>query len=164
MRSRHERAASAPAVFPIERLELTFEPRPWPYAGEKRAEIDAFFAELQRKVPSVWNGRVLLLHRHVIADGVFAGAYLETDYASFAAWRGWGRPPAGVHDCFGAAAVIAGDGGVLLGVMGQHTANHDRVWAALKAWASGQVSKMCGARLRSARPAPSLSRMNALVV
>ena len=71
MRSRHERAASAPAVFPVERLELTFEPRPWPYAGEKRAEIDAFFAELQRKVPSVWNGRVLLLHRHVIADGVF---------------------------------------------------------------------------------------------
>jgi len=128
MRSRHERAASAPAVFSVKRLELTFEPRPWPYAGEKRAEIDAFFAELQRKVPSVWNGRVLLLHRHAIADGVFTGAYLKTDYASFAAWRGWGRPPAGVHDCFGAAAVIAGDGGVLLGVMGQHTANHDRVY------------------------------------
>ncbi len=128
MRSRHERAASAPAVFPVERLELTFEPRAWPYAGEKRAEIDVFFAELQRQVPSVWNGRVLLLHRHVFAGGVFAGAYLETDYASFAAWRGWGRPPAGVHDCFGAAAVIAGDGGVLLGVMGQHTANHDRVY------------------------------------
>ena len=40
------------------------------------------------------------------ADGVFRGAYLETDYASFAAWRAWGRPPAGVHDCFGAAAVV----------------------------------------------------------
>ena len=128
MRSRHERAASAPALFNVERLELTFEPRPWPYAAEKRAEIDAFFAQLQRQVPSVWNGRVLLLHRHVIADGVFRGAYLETDYASFAAWRASGRPPAGVHDCFGAAAVIAGDGGVLLGVMGKHTANHDRVY------------------------------------
>jgi 8-oxo-dGTP pyrophosphatase MutT (NUDIX family) len=64
----------------------------------------------------------------MVAGGVFTGAYLETDYASFAAWRGWGRPPAGVHDCFGAAAVIAGDGGVLLGVMGKHTANHDRVY------------------------------------
>jgi len=117
-----------PKLFPVERLELTFEPRPWPYAGEERAEIDAFFAELQRQVPSVWNGRVLLLHRQAIAGGVFTGAYLETDYASFAAWRGWGRPPAGVHDCFGAAAVIAGDGVVLLGVMGQHTANHDRVY------------------------------------
>ena len=128
MRSRHERAASPPVLFPVERLDLTFEPRAWPYAGEKRAEIEAFFAQLQRQVPSVWNGRVLLLHRHVIADGVFSGAYLETDYASFAAWRASGRPPEGVHDCFGAAAVIAGDGAVLLGVMGKHTANHDRVY------------------------------------
>lgn len=115
-------------IVPVDRLELRIAPRPWTFATERRAEIEAFFAELRRKVPSVWNGRVLLLHHQVMADGVFTGAYLETDYASFAAWRAWGRPPAGVHDCFAAAAVIAGDGGVLLGVMGKHTANHDRVY------------------------------------
>lgn len=117
-----------PLLFPVDRLELTFQPQPWPYAAEKRGEIDAFFAALQRKVPAVWNGRVLLLHRQQVAGGVFRGAYLETDYASFAAWRAWGRPPAGVHDCFAAAAVVGGDGGVLLGVMGEGTAQAGRAY------------------------------------
>ena len=109
----------APAVFRVDRLELAFAPKPWAFADERRAEIDAFFAALQRDKPALWNGRVLLLHRS--AGGgrrVHAATYLETDYASFAAWRAWGRPPAGVRDCFGAAAIVAGDGAVLLGVMG----------------------------------------------
>ena len=117
-----------PSVMHIDRLELAFAPRPWPYAAEKRGAIDEFFSALQRKVPAIWNGRVLLLHSQSLADGVFRGAYLETDYASFAAWRAWGRPPAGVHDCFGAAAIIAADGAILLGVMGEHTAQAGRIY------------------------------------
>lgn len=118
----------APSVFRVDRLELAFEPRPWAFAEKRRAEIDAFFTALTRRVPAVWNGRVLLLHRQAVSGGVFHGAYLETDYASFAAWRAWGRPHAGVHDCFGAGAVIASDGAVLLGVMGEHTANAGRIY------------------------------------
>ena len=117
-----------PSVIHIDRLELSFVPQPWTYAVEKRGAIDEFFAVLQRKVPAVWNGRVLMLHSQSLADGVFRGAYLETDYASFAAWRAWGRPPAGVHDCFGAAAIVTADGAVLLGVMGEHTAQAGRVY------------------------------------
>ena len=116
------------SVIHIDWLELSFTPQPWSYAVEKRGAIDEFFAALQRKVPAVWNGRVLVLHSQSLADGVFRGAYLETDYASFAAWRAWGRPPAGVHDCFGAAAIVTVDGAVLLGVMGEHTAQAGRVY------------------------------------
>jgi hypothetical protein len=111
----------APRLFRVDRLELTFAPKSWAFAVERRAEIDAYFAALQRQRPAIWNGRVLLLHRQVVKDGVFSGDYLETDYASFAAWSAWGRPAAGVHDCFGAAAVQAGDGAFLLGVMAPHT-------------------------------------------
>jgi 8-oxo-dGTP pyrophosphatase MutT (NUDIX family) len=121
--SRRLPAMTDPTIFPIDRLALSFVPKPWPFAEERRAEIDAYFAELQRQKPAIWNGRVLLLHRQVVREGVFSGDYLETDYASFAAWRHWGMPKAGVHDCFGAAAVIAADGAVLLGVMGAQTAN-----------------------------------------
>jgi 8-oxo-dGTP pyrophosphatase MutT (NUDIX family) len=117
-----------PSVIQIDRLELSFAPQSWTYAVEKRGAIDEFFAALQRKFPAVWNGRVLVLHSQSLADGVFRGAYLETDYASFAAWRAWGRPPAGVHDCFGAAAIVAADGAVLLGVMGEHTVQAGRVY------------------------------------
>lgn len=119
---------SKPQLFRVDRLDLAFAPKPWPFAQDKRAEIDAFFAEMQRHNPAIWNGRVLLLHHQVVSEGVFRGDYLETDYASFIAWRRWGSPPAGVRDCFSAAAILSADGAVLLGEMGPHTANAGKIY------------------------------------
>jgi 8-oxo-dGTP pyrophosphatase MutT (NUDIX family) len=116
------------AIFPVERLELSLAPQPWPFAVAKRTEIDDFFIALRRDKPDLWNGRVLLLHRRRLRDGVFGGDFLQTDYAGFAAWRAWGSPPAGVFDCFGAAAVKTRDGGFLLGRMGAHTFNAGRIY------------------------------------
>jgi 8-oxo-dGTP pyrophosphatase MutT (NUDIX family) len=116
------------SVIHLDRLELSFAPKPWAFAIERRPEIDAHFAALQRDNPALWNGRVLVLHRQVVADGVFSGSYLETDYASFTAWCDWGRPPAGVRDCFGAAAVRSADGAFLLGRMGSRTLNAGRIY------------------------------------
>jgi 8-oxo-dGTP pyrophosphatase MutT (NUDIX family) len=56
-----------------------------------------------------------------MSEQVLRGAYLETDYASFAAWRSWGRPQTDIHDCFAAAAIETADHAFLLGVMGAHT-------------------------------------------
>jgi 8-oxo-dGTP pyrophosphatase MutT (NUDIX family) len=117
-----------PLVVHIDALELSFVPKPWAFANERRAAIDDYFEKLQQEKPTVWNGRVLLMHRQVAANGVLRGEYLETDYASFAAWRHWGRPAAGVHDCFGAAAVAGSDGAFLVGVMGPHTANSGLIY------------------------------------
>jgi 8-oxo-dGTP pyrophosphatase MutT (NUDIX family) len=111
-----------------DRLELAFAPKVWAFAAARRGEIDTWFAVQQRENPALWNGRVLLLYEHALADGVFRGRYLETDFASFAAWRSWGMPPAAVNDSFGAAAVVAADGAFLLGVMGSHTANSGRIY------------------------------------
>jgi 8-oxo-dGTP pyrophosphatase MutT (NUDIX family) len=117
-----------PTQFQVERLELSFRPKPWAFAVEKRGEIDAYFAALQREKPEIWNGRVLLLHHQVVRNGAFRGDYLETDYASFAAWRHWGWPDAGVCDCFGAAAIATADGAFLLGVMAPHTFNAGSIY------------------------------------
>jgi 8-oxo-dGTP pyrophosphatase MutT (NUDIX family) len=118
----------APTLFPVDRLELALAPKPWAFAEARRAEIDAYFAGLQREKPEIWNGRVLLMHRQKVSAGVFTGDYLETDYASFAAWQAWGLPPAGAYDCFGAAALQASDGGFLLGRMGAHTFHAGQVY------------------------------------
>jgi 8-oxo-dGTP pyrophosphatase MutT (NUDIX family) len=115
-------------IFPVERLELSFAPAPWAFATERRAEIDALFAELRRETPSLWNGRVLLLCRQRLEAGVLHGAYLETDYASFVAWARWGWPHAGVHDCFGAGAILGSDGGFLLGLMSPRTLNAGQIY------------------------------------
>jgi 8-oxo-dGTP pyrophosphatase MutT (NUDIX family) len=117
-----------PSVSHIDRLELSFVPKSWDFAVEHRDEIDAFFAALRRDKPSIWNGRALLLHHHALKDGVLHGEYLETDYASFAAWRHWDHPAAKVHDCFSAAAILAADGAFLLGVMGPHTFNAGKIY------------------------------------
>jgi 8-oxo-dGTP pyrophosphatase MutT (NUDIX family) len=108
---------------PIERLELVFAPRPWRFARERGEEIAAHFAALRRKNPTLWNGRVLMLHEHAIADAVFRGKYFETDFASMLAWRDWGFPDPAVKNCFAMGAVRASDGAFVLGVMAAHTAN-----------------------------------------
>ena len=120
--------SEAVSVVHVDRLQLAFARKPWAFAAERRAEIDAWFAAQRREKPALWNGRVLLLHEYAVADGVFRGRYLEADYASFAAWRHWGGPEAAVYDCFGAAAILAADGAFLLGVMGPHTANAGHIY------------------------------------
>jgi 8-oxo-dGTP pyrophosphatase MutT (NUDIX family) len=117
-----------PSIFHIGRLDLSFAPKTWTFAAERRAEIDAYFEAVRREKPTLWNGRVLLLHRQIVEQGVLRGQYLETDYASFAAWRHWGRPAAGVRDCFSAAAIRSADGAFLLAVMGPHTFNAGRIY------------------------------------
>jgi 8-oxo-dGTP pyrophosphatase MutT (NUDIX family) len=117
--------------FPVVRLaraEMRFAPRPWPFAHERRAEIDAYFARLVREQPRAFNGRVLLLREFAIDEGLLRGAYFETDFASFIAWRDWGWPDASVRNCFGQAALRAADGAFVLGVMSSHTLNAGRIY------------------------------------
>jgi hypothetical protein len=118
----------APSVVHVDRLDLALAPQPWAFADARRADIDARFAQRQRDNPALWNGRVLLLYEPQLKDGVFTGRYLETDFASFDAWRDWGRPPAGIYDCFGAAAIETADRAFLLGVMASHTARPGRIY------------------------------------
>lgn len=110
------------------RLELLFRPKIWTFANERRTDIDAHFVRLQKAKPELWNGRVLLAHEHSLSGGVFRAALLETDYASFRAWRDWRAADAGVCDCFAAAAIRTADGAFLLGEMGNHTANAGQIY------------------------------------
>jgi 8-oxo-dGTP pyrophosphatase MutT (NUDIX family) len=112
----------------IDRVDLAFEPKPWAFAAQRRVEIDAHFAQLKRHKPELWNGTVMLLHEHTVASGLLRGSFIETDFASFTAWRHWGRPETGVLDCFGAAAILTADDAFLLGVMAAHTVNAGHVY------------------------------------
>jgi hypothetical protein len=118
------------SIIPLDRLDMRIARMPWPFACERRAEIDAYFAALQRNKPQLWNGRVLVLHRGEFAGGTLRGAYIETDFASFLAWRDWGVPDRSVRNCFPMAALRSADGAFLLGVMGPHTANAGHVYFA----------------------------------
>jgi 8-oxo-dGTP pyrophosphatase MutT (NUDIX family) len=110
------------AVVPIEQVEISFAPWEWPFARERRTEIDRHFNQCQRERPGIWNGRVLLLNQHSVADGMFRGTCFETDYASFLAWRDWRFPDRTVRNFFAAGVVRSSDDAYLLGEMAAHTA------------------------------------------
>lgn len=117
------RDAAQFSVVAIKRLDLAFAPRPWSFAQERRAEITAHFEMLRRGKPELYNGPVLLMHTCDLAQDVVRGGYLQTDFASFMAWRDWNFPDPEIKNCFALGALRGSDGGYLLGVMGAHTIN-----------------------------------------
>jgi 8-oxo-dGTP pyrophosphatase MutT (NUDIX family) len=119
--------SDAPIV-PIDRLDLGYAPHRWQFAQARRDDIAAHFAMRRAAAPALWNGRVLLMRDHAIADGTLRGVFFETDFADFMAWRDWDCPDRDVVNCFAMGALRASDGAYLLGVMGAHTANPGRVY------------------------------------
>jgi 8-oxo-dGTP pyrophosphatase MutT (NUDIX family) len=118
----------APAVARIDRLSLRYVPQPWPFATKCRAEIDAHFARARHERPQLWNGQVLMMHRHRMEAEALVGDFLQTDFASFMAWRDWGFPDGGVTNCFSMGALRASDGAWIMGVMGPHTSAAGRIY------------------------------------
>ena len=117
-----------PVIHRVAALDLAFQPRRWPFAEQRRAEIDAHFAIKQREKPHLWNGRILLARDPDFAADRFSARYFEADFASFLAWRDWGFPDSGVFNGFGMGALRCSDGAFVLGEMGQHTANAGRIY------------------------------------
>jgi hypothetical protein len=117
-----------PVIHRVTALDLALRPAPWPFAEQRRADIDAHFALKQGKTPQLFNGRVLLARHPVFSAGRFSADFFETDFASFLAWRDWGFPDASVFNGFGMGALRCSDGAFVLGEMGRHTANAGRIY------------------------------------
>jgi 8-oxo-dGTP pyrophosphatase MutT (NUDIX family) len=119
---------TSPIIHRVTTLDFTVRPIVWPFAEERRAEIAAHFAEIQRERPKIWNGRILLGREPVFTGGHFAATYFETDFASFLAWRDWGFPDPAVFNGFGMGALRASDGAFVMGEMAQHTSTAGRIY------------------------------------
>jgi 8-oxo-dGTP pyrophosphatase MutT (NUDIX family) len=116
-----------PVVHRVTTLDLAFAPRRWPFADDRRAEIDAHFAARQRE-KAIWNGRVLVARDPVLTGPRFCASYFETDFASYLAWRDWGFPDRNVFSAPGIGALRCSDGAFILGEMSGHTANAGRIY------------------------------------
>src|ERR1700694_965720 len=116
-----------PVIHRVTPLDQISRPQPWPFADERRADIDAHFAIKQREKP-IWNGRILLTRNPDFAGDRFSAQYFEADFASFLAWRDWGFPDRDVFNGFGMGALRCADGAFVLGEMGKHTANAGRIY------------------------------------
>jgi 8-oxo-dGTP pyrophosphatase MutT (NUDIX family) len=117
-----------PVIHRVTQLELSVEPWSWPFADQRRDDIDAHFVLRRREKPQLWNGRVLLGRHPVFTGDCLRAGYFETDFASFLAWRDWCFPDNSVFNGFGMGALRCSDGAFLLGEMGDHTANAGRIY------------------------------------
>ena len=98
-----------PRLLKVAELDFTLDPEPWRFAEAERDAIARHWAEALARKPATYNGRVLLLRSRECVrrpDGALRlrGAYLETDYASFLAWRAFGHRAEPVENCFAMAA------------------------------------------------------------
>jgi 8-oxo-dGTP pyrophosphatase MutT (NUDIX family) len=117
-----------PVIHRVAALDLRLEPWSWPFADERRVDIEAYFAIKQREKPQLWNGRILLARNPVFTGDRFSARYFEADFASFLAWRDWGYPDKRVFNGSGMGALRGADGAFVLGEMGDHTANAGRIY------------------------------------
>lgn len=117
-----------PVIHRVTTLDLGLQPRPWPFADERRGDIDAYFALQRAEKPKLWNGRILLGRTPVFAGERFSASYFEADFSSFLAWRDWGFPDRDVFNGFGMGALRGSDGAFVLGEMARHTANAGRIY------------------------------------
>ncbi|MEI7597878.1 MAG: NUDIX hydrolase [Aestuariivirga sp.] len=104
-------------------LDLRCTGRPWAFEAANRAAIARHWDAMVAAKPTLWNGRTLICTSATVEHGVFRAELSEIDYASFVAWRDWGRPDQSVVNCFGVPAVFASDGALLIGVMSPTTLN-----------------------------------------
>ncbi len=100
----------------------------WDWAEANRDRIAAHWAGLTRANPLLYNGRVLVRRRQELSGDSLSLDYVETDYASFIAFRDFGFPDPTTGNGFAMAALRAGDGAWLLGRMGGHTANAGKIY------------------------------------
>jgi 8-oxo-dGTP pyrophosphatase MutT (NUDIX family) len=117
-----------PPVRRVTRLDLKLKPRPWLFAEQKRAEIEAHFATRRQDKPKLFNGRILMARHAVFTDDSFGAEYFETDFASFLAWRDWGFPDGEVFNAFGMGALRCADGAFVLGEMADFTSNAGQIY------------------------------------
>ena len=123
----------ATRIVEVAEFDFAYEPTPWAFAEAEADRIAGYWAELCARKPALFNGRVLLLARRALAPRAagglrFSGAYFETDYANYVAWRDWGHPGERVENCFSMAALRAADGAFLLGEMAPHTMNAGQIY------------------------------------
>ncbi len=120
--------SALPPVVRIRNLDLRYRQRSWDFAVRERERIDAHFRRLREATPGLWNGPVLLAHELRLQADRLSAAYLQTDFASFIAWRDWNCPDPAIANCFALGAIQAADGAFLLGIMHADTANAGRIY------------------------------------
>jgi hypothetical protein len=97
-------------IVPIEQADLRLVHRPWSFAHNNLAEIDAHWQRRTAEQPRLYNGCVLMLDSWSLSNGRFAGECVATNYKNFLYWRERKEPTRDAADFFPAAGLHSREG------------------------------------------------------
>lgn len=116
-------------VQPIHGVDIRFVPGIWPMPDDLRASVSGRWAAMLEANPHLWDGRILGVSPPVIGDdGILRAEAREDAFSAFLTWREAGFPEMGVRNLFGSALVVSADRFLILGLMGNDTANAGRIY------------------------------------
>lgn len=117
------------SVQPIHGVDIRLVPGIWPMPDDLRASVSGRWAAMLEANPHLWDGRILGVSPPVIGDdGILRAEAREDAFSAFLTWREAGFPEMGVRNLFGSALVVSADGFLILGLMGNDTANAGRIY------------------------------------
>jgi len=116
------------SIHRVTSLDLKLVPWTWPFAAKNSAAVAENFAAQQKKKPTLFNGRVLLMREPRVIGERLTATYFESDFATYLMWRDFGFPGEGIFSGFGMGALRDADGVYVMGEMSPHTANGGRVY------------------------------------
>jgi 8-oxo-dGTP pyrophosphatase MutT (NUDIX family) len=116
------------SIHRILETNLTLSDGPWPFAEQNAVSIAEAWAEALRRTPAMFNGRVLVLTEGRREGTRFVGSYTMVDYSAFFHYLRAGHNDGSTRNAFSLAALTASDDSLVLGLMGQNTANAGRIY------------------------------------
>lgn len=115
-------------ITPLSEIVAHLSDEEWSWSHDNRALIEDDWRRLSAGNSSLYNGRVLVRREQALTERRLTLRYVETDYASFIAFRDHGFPDPTAGNAFAMAALRSADGAYLLGRMADHTANAGKVY------------------------------------
>lgn len=117
------------SVLPINGVDIRFVQGAWPMPDDLRASVSGRWAAMLEANPHIWDGRILGVSPPTMGDdGILRSEAREDAFSAFLTWREAGFPEMGIRNLFGSALVVSADGFLVLGVMGEDTANAGRIY------------------------------------
>ncbi len=117
-----------PTVEPLAASALVFRDGTPAFVAAQRTMITDHWSRSVAAKPALFDGTVLIAEDLTVDGGRLAATLRPIPFSAFLAWRDWGYPVDGLTHLSAAAAIVAGDGAVILGTMGAHTANAGRTY------------------------------------
>lgn len=117
------------SVFPITGIDIRYSDQAWPMPQAMREAVGETWARKFKENPHLWDGRIICVSvPEIDGNGVLRATAYEDAFSAFMTWCDQGFPEIGLRNLFGSSLIITSDNAIILGVMGETTANAGRIY------------------------------------